>query len=39
MNGVATFDDLAIDQEGEYTLHATAPGLEAGESRAFRVRH
>ena len=39
MNGVATFDDLAIDQEGEYTLRATSPGLEAGESRAFRVRH
>jgi hypothetical protein len=38
MNGVATFDDLAIDQEGEYTLRATSPGLDAGESRAFRVR-
>jgi adhesin/invasin len=37
-NGVATFDDLAIDQDGEYTLRATSPGLEAGESRSFRVR-
>jgi hypothetical protein len=38
VNGVATFDDLVINQEGEYTLRATSPGLEPAESREFRVR-
>jgi adhesin/invasin len=38
VNGVATFDDLAIDREGEYTLRASSAGLSAAESDAFRVR-
>ena len=38
VNGIATFDDLAIDREGEYTLRASSPGLSAAESDAFRVR-
>ena len=38
VNGVATFDDLLISQEGEYTLLASAPGLDGRESRGFRVR-
>jgi hypothetical protein len=38
VNGVATFDDLAINREGDYTLLARSPGLSAAESDAFRVR-
>jgi adhesin/invasin len=38
VNGVATFDNLAIDREGEYTLRASSPGLAPAESETFRVR-
>jgi adhesin/invasin len=38
VNGIATFDDLAIDREGEYTLHGSSAGLTSAESDAFRVR-
>jgi adhesin/invasin len=38
VNGVATFDNLAIDREGEYTLLASSPGLAPAESETFRVR-
>jgi hypothetical protein len=36
-DGVATFDKLEIDQEGEYRLRATADGLPAVESNTFEV--
>jgi hypothetical protein len=37
-NGVATFSDLSIDLAGDgYTLHATATGLTAADSGAFRI--
>jgi hypothetical protein len=36
--GIATFCDLAIDLAGDgYTLHATAVGLAAADSGAFRI--
>jgi hypothetical protein len=35
--GVAVFDRLEVDQEGEYRLRATADGLTAVESNTFRV--
>jgi hypothetical protein len=36
--GIATFSDLSIDQVGDgYTLHATATGLTAADSAAFRI--
>ncbi|MGH7630511.1 MAG: Ig-like domain-containing protein [Gemmatimonadales bacterium] len=38
VGGVATFDDVVIQEEGEYTLRATSPGLDSRESRAFRVK-
>jgi predicted outer membrane repeat protein len=38
VNGVATFGDLSIDRIGDgYTLRATATGLTAAESAAFRI--
>ncbi|HEX6434624.1 MAG TPA: Ig-like domain-containing protein [Gemmatimonadales bacterium] len=36
-SGLATFDDLEIDKEGEYRLRATANGLPAIESNTFVV--
>jgi hypothetical protein len=36
-SGVAAFDKLEVDQEGEYRLRATADGLPAVESNTFRV--
>jgi hypothetical protein len=36
-SGLATFDDLEIDKEGEYRLRATADGLPAIESNTFVV--
>jgi hypothetical protein len=36
-DGVATFDKLEVDQEGEYRLRATADGLPAVESNTFEV--
>jgi hypothetical protein len=36
-SGVATFDDLQIDEEGEYRFRATAAGLPATESNPFEV--
>jgi hypothetical protein len=38
VNGIATFDDLIIDREGEYTLRASSPGLMPAESDVFPVR-
>jgi adhesin/invasin len=38
VNGIATFDDLAVDREGEYTLRASSAGLTSAESDAFSVR-
>jgi hypothetical protein len=37
-SGVATFDDLEVDKEGEYRLRATADGLPAVESNGFEIR-
>jgi adhesin/invasin len=37
-SGVATFDDIKVDKEGEYRLHATADGFPAVESNSFDVR-
>jgi hypothetical protein len=37
-SGVATFDDLEVDKEGDYRLRATADGLPAVESNAFEIR-
>jgi len=36
-SGVATFDGLNIDREGEYRLRATAAGLPSVESNAFQI--
>lgn len=36
-DGVATFDDLAIDAAGTYTLRATAPGAGGVTSSAFVI--
>jgi hypothetical protein len=39
VNGVATFDNLSLNRAGTgYTLRATAAGLTAATSAAFRVR-
>jgi hypothetical protein len=39
VNGVATFDNLELNRAGTgYTLRATASGLTAATSTAFRVR-
>jgi uncharacterized protein YjdB len=39
VNGVATFDNLSLNRAGTgYTLRATASGLNAATSTAFRVR-
>ncbi len=35
--GIATFDDLKVDREGEYRLRATADGLPSVESDSFEV--
>jgi len=37
-SGVATFADLTLDEIGEYTLSATAPGLLGASSGSFTVR-
>jgi hypothetical protein len=37
-SGVATFDDLKVDKEGEYRLRATADGLPAVESNEFEIQ-
>jgi hypothetical protein len=38
VSGVATFDDLTLDQIGTgYTLRVTAPGLTGAESEPFTV--
>jgi protocatechuate 3,4-dioxygenase beta subunit len=37
-SGVATFDDIKVDKEGEYRLHATADGFPTVESNSFDVR-
>ena len=36
--GVATFDDIEVDREGEYRLRATSDGLLSAESSEFDVR-
>ncbi len=36
--GVATFDKIEVDQEGDYRLLATSDGLPAIESNAFEIR-
>jgi hypothetical protein len=35
--GVATFQDLEVDEEGEYLLRASADGLSSANSNAFEV--
>ena len=38
VNGVATFNDLSIDQLGNgYTLKVAASGLKGAESRSFNI--
>jgi protocatechuate 3,4-dioxygenase beta subunit len=37
-SGVATFDDIKVDKEGEYRLHAAADGFPTVESNSFDVR-
>jgi hypothetical protein len=37
-SGVATFDDLRVDKEGDYRLRASADGLPSVESNQFRIR-
>jgi hypothetical protein len=37
-SGVATFDDVEVDEEGDYRLRATAKGLPAVESNEFEIR-
>lgn len=37
VNGVATFDDLALDKGGNYTLVATAASLQSAASDAFTI--
>jgi hypothetical protein len=36
--GVATFDKIEVDQEGDYRLRATSEGLPAVESNVFEIR-
>jgi hypothetical protein len=36
--GVATFDDIEVDEEGEYRLRAATNGLSPAESASFEVR-
>jgi hypothetical protein len=36
-SGVATFDDIKIDREGEYRLRATAAGVPSVQSEAFQI--
>ena len=36
-DGIATFDDLAIDQAGTYALRASANGASAATSSAFTI--
>jgi hypothetical protein len=36
-NGIATFDDLAVDKAGAYTLRATATGAGSVTSSAFVI--
>jgi hypothetical protein len=36
--GVATFDKIEVDEEGDYRLRATSDGLPAIESNAFEIR-
>ncbi|MDG5766029.1 T9SS type A sorting domain-containing protein [Balneolales bacterium ANBcel1] len=37
VNGVATFDDLSVDEPGTYTLTATASGLDSDQSETFEI--
>jgi hypothetical protein len=37
-SGVATFDDLKVDRQGDYRLRASADGLPSVDSDQFRVR-
>ena len=37
-SGVATFEDVEVDKEGEYRLRATSDGLPAVESNEFEIR-
>jgi hypothetical protein len=37
-SGVATFDDVEVDKEGDYRLRATADDLPAVESIEFEIR-
>jgi hypothetical protein len=37
VNGVASFDDLSVNQTGSYTFVATSPGLNGAESQSFAV--
>jgi hypothetical protein len=37
-SGVATFDDLKVDKDGDYRLRASADGLPSVESRQFHIR-
>jgi hypothetical protein len=36
-SGVARFDDLKVDEEGEYRLRASSDGFPAIDSRTFNV--
>src|ERR1700752_1053003 len=36
-NGIATFDDLAVDEPGSYTLRASATGAAAVTSTVFSI--
>jgi hypothetical protein len=36
-SGVATFEEIKIDREGEYRLRATAAGVPSVESQAFQI--
>jgi hypothetical protein len=37
VNGIATFDNLKVNKEGEYRLRATASGLESATSDTFDI--
>ncbi len=36
-SGVATFDDIEVDREGDYRLRATSDGLPPVESNGFEI--
>jgi hypothetical protein len=36
-SGIATFDDIKVDQEGHYRLRASTGGLPSADSNEFEV--